>query len=359
MKRKLIALGLVFAMALPMAPTANAYQGYSDWAKYELEEASMLEIIPESMDEGSMIDEITREEMCKIAVIAYEKVTGNELIPSRTDHFSDTDDEDICAAYEMGIVSGYTDGTFQPDNLLNRQEFFMILSNFLECNGVATYITQDYLDGFADVDDVAEWAEEAAQVVVGTGLVQGTIADDGSSILNPLGTTTRQEALIMFLRGYKNTNYYLTAEWLTLEDITALEEAAAEAGASEEVQALVNYALSKIGLAYVFGATGPNSFDCSGFVQHVYANAGYSINRIAADQANNGVAVEKDNLQPGDLVFFANTYYSSDWITHVGIYIGDGKFVHAANSTRGVTVDYLSTTYYATRYAGARRIIVN
>ncbi len=359
MKKKLIAMGLVCAMALPLIPNAYAYQDYSNWAQYELMEAEMLEIIPASMNEGSMKDSITRAEMCEIAVLAFEKLTGNELIPNSTDYFTDTDSEVVCAAYEMGIVNGYEDGSFQPEGLLTRQEFFMIVSNLFSCNAVTTIINQNYLEGFADADQVAAWAEEATQMAVGTGVVYGTLDENDILVINPLGETSREQALIMFLRGYKTINGYLTAEWLSLEDITALEEAAKNEGATEEMQALVAYALTKIGLPYVFGGTGPNSYDCSGFVQHVYKNAGYSINRTAADQYKNGIAVSKDELIPGDLVFFSNTYYSSDWITHVGIYIGDGKFVHAANSTRGVTVDNLSTTYYATRYAGARRIIVD
>ena len=74
------------------------------------------------------------------------------------------------------------------------------------------------------------------------------------------------------------------------------------------------------------GATGPYSFDCSGFTQYVYRHFGYTINRVADDQVNNGVAVDFANLQPGDLICFSNTYASSDWITHVGIYIGDERW---------------------------------
>ena len=99
------------------------------------------------------------------------------------------------------------------------------------------------------------------------------------------------------------------------------------------------------------------AFDCSGFTYYVYGQMGYTLNRIADDQAQNGVAVNFDQLQPGDLILFSNTYSSSDWITHVGIYIGDGKIVHAANSKRGVTVDTITSGYYYSHYAGARRIL--
>ena len=111
-----------------------------------------------------------------------------------------------------------------------------------------------------------------------------------------------------------------------------------------------------IGCAYVFGGTSPSGFDCSGFAQYVCAQYGISIYRTADMQLNNGYSVSYDNLQPGDLVFFARTYETSSAASHVGIYIGGGQFVHAANSSSGVKVSYLSEDYYASRYVGARRV---
>lgn len=111
-----------------------------------------------------------------------------------------------------------------------------------------------------------------------------------------------------------------------------------------------------VGYPYVWGGTSPSGFDCSGFVQYIYKLYGYSINRTCPAQLSNGYSVSKANLQPGDIVFFSNTYTSDASVTHVGIYIGSGKFVHAANSRYGVIVSDLSESYYASRYAGARRI---
>lgn len=112
-----------------------------------------------------------------------------------------------------------------------------------------------------------------------------------------------------------------------------------------------------IGCAYIFGGTSPSGFDCSGFVQYIYKLYGYNLYRTADVQLNNGYSVSRSNLQPGDLVFFANTYNTTAAASHVGIYIGDGQFVHAANSYYGVKTDYLSTDYYNSRYVGARRIV--
>lgn len=111
-----------------------------------------------------------------------------------------------------------------------------------------------------------------------------------------------------------------------------------------------------IGCAYIFGGTSPNGFDCSGFVQYIYKLYGVSLYRTADVQLNNGWSVSYSDLRPGDLVFFAHTYNTSAAASHVGIYIGGGQFVHAANSSTGVTTSNLSNSYYSSRYVGARRI---
>lgn len=115
---------------------------------------------------------------------------------------------------------------------------------------------------------------------------------------------------------------------------------------------VVSTARNYIGSKYVYGATGPSSFDCSGFTQYVFKLHGVSLNRTAAAQYSNGVAVDRSNLQPGDLVMFGKS-----GINHVGIYIGGGQIVHAANPSRGVTIDTITSGYYNTNYVGARRVM--
>jgi len=128
---------------------------------------------------------------------------------------------------------------------------------------------------------------------------------------------------------------------------------------SSKVRKVVDIVKSQVGKRYVWGATGPNSFDCSGLMLYAYKQVGISLNRVSADQAQNGVAVSRSNLQPGDLVFFRgiNTSSSSKRISHVGMYIGNNEFIHAANSNRGVVKDDLTSSYYSSHYVTARRII--
>ncbi len=115
---------------------------------------------------------------------------------------------------------------------------------------------------------------------------------------------------------------------------------------------IVEHALSFVGAPYVFGGTTKKGFDCSGFSQYVFAESDISIPRTSYVQFASGVAVSKNNLLPGDLVFF--TTYAKG-ASHVGIYVGGGRFVHADNPHVGVTVTSLSNSYYSSHYLGARR----
>ena len=110
---------------------------------------------------------------------------------------------------------------------------------------------------------------------------------------------------------------------------------------------------SKIGNKYVWGATGPNSFDCSGLVQYVYKNAlGKNIPRTSYEQSKCGQFVDKKNLKVGDLVFFDTM--GKGRVSHVGMYVGNNEFVHASNEKSGIKKSKL-TGYYEKHYKGARR----
>jgi cell wall-associated NlpC family hydrolase len=120
-----------------------------------------------------------------------------------------------------------------------------------------------------------------------------------------------------------------------------------------EAAAAVVLAESMLHHRYVFGGDSPSGFDCSGLTYWIWhTNLGFSIPRDANSQSKVGVPVQRNDLQPGDLVFFAD---SSGYVTHVGLYIGSGLFLHAANPGLGVRIDSLTERYYVHTYAGARR----
>ena len=137
---------------------------------------------------------------------------------------------------------------------------------------------------------------------------------------------------------------------------TETESASAEVSNSTSGNNIVSFAKQYVGYSYVSGGTKPSTgFDCSGFSYYVFNSCGYNLSRSCQVQARSGEAVSRDNLQPGDLVFFNNG--SNGGIGHVAIYIGGGQIVHAENSRTGVRIDTINSGYYNKYYYSARRIV--
>lgn len=121
----------------------------------------------------------------------------------------------------------------------------------------------------------------------------------------------------------------------------------------DQLQAL---ALTFLGRPYVTGGVGSPGFDCSGFVCRVYAEAGYGLPRVSRDQAQAGLSVPLDAVQPGDLLFFAE---DGEPISHVGIYLGDGSMIHASSGRGEVVVANLSQSWFQDRLVSARRVLTS
>lgn len=158
--------------------------------------------------------------------------------------------------------------------------------------------------------------------------------------------------------GERNTTTQTSQSTETKESEEKIEETTNNTTTSNSSKGsnVVSYAKKYIGYDYVSGGTTPSSgFDCSGFTYYVYNSCGYSLSRSCQVQAKSGTAVSRQNLSAGDLVFFNNG--SNGSIGHVGIYIGDGQFVHAENSRTGVRIDTINSGYYNKYYYSARRIV--
>jgi cell wall-associated NlpC family hydrolase len=153
----------------------------------------------------------------------------------------------------------------------------------------------------------------------------------------------------------------LAALGLTLHDagrylVDAAKQEAITPDASGSGRKVVRVARKYKGAKYKSGGASPNGFDCSGFTWYVYKKAAdMDISRGVEEQWRRGRSVARGKLQPGDLVFFKNTFERG--LSHVGIYIRGDKFIHAANEKTGVIISRLESEYYSKHFAGARRFL--
>ncbi|WP_141952230.1 C40 family peptidase [Actinoallomurus bryophytorum] len=120
--------------------------------------------------------------------------------------------------------------------------------------------------------------------------------------------------------------------------------------ATGRAETVLRYACAQLGKPYVFGAAGPNSFDCSGLTMMAYKQIGININHYVPNQYSASRRIAKADLQPGDLVFFSNN-------DHVGMYVGNGKFIEAPHTGDVVKIASLSDAYYSSVYYGAGRLV--
>lgn len=161
---------------------------------------------------------------------------------------------------------------------------------------------------------------------------------------NPIETTTQATTVETTMETTEATTE------ATEETTEATTEATEPTGTGVDI---VSVAKAQLGKPFVYGTAGPDSFDSSGLTQYCYKVLGINIPRSVQGQADEGVPVEKEDLQPGDLVFFCGE--TKGKVQIVGIYIGDGKFIGAFNSSRPVVEVDMTSTYYLSHYECARR----
>lgn len=140
------------------------------------------------------------------------------------------------------------------------------------------------------------------------------------------------------------------------EQLQALQAASAAPSTSTRVKTVLQRAFALLGTPYRWGGSSPDGgFDCSGLVGYVFRSIGINLPRVSRAMANEGVAItDRTALAEGDLVFFGRR----GRVDHVGIYVGDGKFLHAPRTGRDVTVSSLTSGYWAQKYMEARRVAV-
>lgn len=229
------------------------------------------------------------------------------------------------------------------------------------CSGKTGYIKQDYVSTSGLASNNTSASTGTAAVVKCSSTVNfRSAASTSSTILGELKNGTAITVLSTS-NGWSKVSYagktgYISADYLvTASSGTAISPSntAASVSISAKRQSVLNYAAQFLGVPYVYGGSTPSGFDCSGFTSYVFKNTVGSIPRVAQAQYDATTRVSRDDLLPGDLVFFGS---STSSISHVGIYVGSNQFIHAPST--GDVVKYSSLTgSYATRYQGAGRVI--
>ncbi|MEG0181478.1 MAG: NlpC/P60 family protein [Peptostreptococcaceae bacterium] len=174
-----------------------------------------------------------------------------------------------------------------------------------------------------------------------------------NSVVGKVYTNNQVTILETNSNGWHKINTNGTIGWVSGTYISVKNQQSATQ--NNKVNKVIDIAKKQLGKPYGWGSSGPNSFDCSGLTYYAFKNgAGINLPRTSREQAKIGKLVNKSDLQPGDLVFFAT---SGKGISHVGIYIGGSKLVHSTQPGDVVKIDKMNSSYYTKTYVTARRIL--
>ena len=177
-------------------------------------------------------------------------------------------------------------------------------------------------------------------------------ATDKGWVDSTTGESTAPAPVELEQRGHKkNRDANSNDSHASNDDASAANDDSSTASGNE----IVDFAMQYVGYPYVYAGEGPYAFDCSGFTKFVIQNTlGIDITHDLFQQVDMGQPVRRNALQPGDLVFFSNTFKPG--LSHTGIYIGNGQFVNAENESVGIVVSDLNSDYYSSRWYGAVRL---
>lgn len=211
----------------------------------------------------------------------------------------------------------------------------------------------DAIDGPREGNTVA--TPQAAAELLRIEMMQSSLSLSGDAAESPGAGTRAVENFLASLRGAKE--FSRGQACAAAAPFAASVETSPKASMSvvgHELDSIGETAAQYLGTPYRFGGEGAAGIDCSSFVQHVYREHQVELPRTAREQIGVGVDVAQGDLRKGDLVFF-QTYAS--YPSHVGIYLGDGKMIHASSGKGEVTISDMNSSYYSPRYLGARRVV--
>lgn len=316
--------------------------GASEWARAEIIKANDYNLLTDNI-KVEYTGNITREEFCELAVRLYKSLSGAELPKANLNPFTDTHNESVIIANRLGIVYGVGKNRFAPNNIATREEIAVMLFRTLKAARPENDYSGTGGNMFDDQNEISDWALKEVLYLAKNGIIKGF----GNNKFVPGKFTSKEEAIALVKRMYEQFD----GRYVEVFEISSRGEQ--RNYLAEKLKALIP---QEMGKPYQWGATGPDSYDCSGLVYTLYGKIGITLPRVSREQAKAGTYVSKDNLQYGDLVFFAA---DGKTVNHVGIYVGNGEFVHAPATGSVVKKSSLVTGYYSRTYYTARRVMGN
>lgn len=326
---------------------------------------------------------VTREEMAKMLVstLTSSEVVFNIADGADTSYVSEFTDGDEVSSWAMsavntalnyGLITGVTDTTLQPLDATSREQAIVSVNR-----SYSQFSTSSY--SVAQMPEII-LPENGANISTESFEVKWSATTDAVSYHVIIKDSSAKAVL---LKDVDTNSITVTSSALSKGDYSIIVGAvlgdgsevyslpvdftysytAAAAVSSQSshytlsnpvIQSVIDTAESFLGLPYVWGGTTPAGFDCSGFVQYVYGQNGYSLTRTTYTQwDNDGTFVSKSELQPGDLIYFG----SGGSPTHVGLYVGDGMMIHSPSTGDVVKFSTIESGYYSQTYMGAKRIV--
>ena len=246
-------------------------------------------------------------------------------------HIDDWYYEDVAKAVNKGFITGHSDTTFAPEDQITREQAATIVVRAFDLGSASKKIS------FLDRSKISSWARSFVDVTSEQGYIVGF--PDGN-FKPDLNITRAQTATIVYR--------LITGDVAEVAEPPKPEPKPAPAPVVPKGDQIAAAARKFLGNRYVYGGTTPSGFDCSGFTQYVYRQFGVNLPRTSGAQRSAGRSVSRSEIRPGDLLTFSG---------HVGIYVGDGVMVHAANPSRGVVTDNVFSGYYNGRVLSIRRLV--
>ena len=174
-----------------------------------------------------------------------------------------------------------------------------------------------------------------------------TTLDKGIAVTVHSSSNGWSKVSVNGMTGYVSSSY-----------LSSTKPSNSSSSTSSKVDKVLNFASQQLGKPYVWGAQGPNSFDCSGLTYYVYKNAaGITLPRTSVEQSKYGTTVSKSNLKAGDLIFFDTSGPNDGGVSHVGIYVGNGQMIHASSSQKKIVKVSVETSYWNNAFVRAKRVL--